>query len=102
MLPSILQNKLQTGAQSAHSKSADHQRITETIANGNGAGIVNSRQAAPFGPGLEELSGDVAGNFQRFGNGSALSDQARHLLGGRQPDTFRLPFDVQMHDPFHR
>ena len=69
-----------------------------------GAGIGTSlywRRRSPFAPCFDEFARNVAGDFERFGHGPALCDEAGQFVGGSQKDALRQFFNLNPDREFH-
>lgn len=51
---------------------------------------------------LEKFPCDIPGDFDRFVEGAALGDEALHIIGCREIDTFRQVLYMKINDFFHR
>jgi hypothetical protein len=50
---------------------------------------------------LDELAGDVPGDFKRLRNRSTLRNKPGQLIGGRQVQTFRQLLDMDSNGELH-
>ena len=59
------------------------------------------RRSAALAAGLDEFAGNVAGDFECFGDSPSLGDEAGKLFAGGKIDTFWKQFNVNLKGEFH-
>jgi hypothetical protein len=82
-------------SEAAQSSAHNNHEVAALIAGCEG------RRSVALAAGLDELAGNVAGDFECFSDGTTLGDEAGKLFGGREIDAFRKQFHVNLKGEFH-